>query len=64
MTQDLVTVKDIATRLGFSPWAVRRWQRDVPNFPGEEMKVGGTGIYLYDWRKIEKWARETGRYPD
>lgn len=58
-TCDPVGSDDIANRLGFKRDTVKMWRhRGV--FPAPRWTVSGRPCW--NWRDVEKWARDTGRF--
>lgn len=56
---DLVGPHEIAGRLGVKVTTVHQWrQRDL--LPEPEAVISGVPVWL--WEVIEKWAKETGRW--
>jgi hypothetical protein len=57
---DLVGTVDIAKRLGAKQYkVVNEWVRRYPDFPAPLATI--SGVRVWDWRDIERWARRTGR---
>ena len=67
--QNLVGIPEIASRLGVSRRTVSTWRYRHKNppgpprapFPDELMLVSGRPVW--DWAKVEQWAKTTGRLP-
>ena len=56
----LVGAAEIAERLGVKrPHLIHDWRRRYPEFPRPIVEL--IGILLWDWRDVERWARETAR---
>lgn len=55
---DPVGVLEIAERLGVKPQTARMW-RTRKLLPAPEWTVSGQPAW--DWKTIQKWARETNR---
>ncbi len=56
--EDIVGMGDIATRVGVTPYAVRKWRERFNDFPAAIANVGsdGTGAAMvWDWTMIEKF---------
>ncbi len=58
---ELVDIADIAERLEVTKNTVYQWgrRRDSSGFPLPTIRKAG--FPLWDWKVIEKWAKETGR---
>ena len=57
---NLVGSREIATRLGAqSHRIVDQWRRRYPDFP-EPLAIV-SGVRVWDWPDIERWAKRTGR---
>jgi hypothetical protein len=60
MACDPVGTVEIAERLNVTRSAVDAWRtRPGRGFPDPKWTVGGRPAW--DWRDIEKWAKQTGR---
>jgi predicted DNA-binding transcriptional regulator AlpA len=57
---DLVIAVDVAKRLGISPQRVNVLAAG-PGFPKPLGKLGRSAVWR--WSSIERWARDTGRFP-
>ena len=56
----LVGAAEIAERLGIKrPHLIHDWRHRYPEFPKPIVEL--IGILLWDWRDVERWARETER---
>lgn len=56
--EDLVGMGDIATRVGVTPYAVRKWRERFTDFPTPVANVGsdGTGAAPgWDWVMVERF---------
>ncbi len=56
--EHLVGMGDIATRVGVTPHAVKKWRERFTDFPSEIANVGsdGTGAAMvWDWVMVEKF---------
>lgn len=58
---DPVGLADIAARLKRPKITVRKW-REKGELPDAEAEVSGMPVWR--WVTIEKWARKTGRLPE
>ena len=70
-TNDLVSIQEIARRLGLSPltitqyrWGTNKTTETGPGshnvgFPPEDLNLEGNPIW--EWVQVAQWARETGR---
>lgn len=59
--RDLVNASDIATRVGVSREAVRKWaQRD--DFPSEVDIVGSDAMKVWAWTQILTWLKDVRHY--
>lgn len=58
---NLVGTKEIAERLGVKRHQlVHDWRRRYPDtFPQPVAKV--SGVLVWSWTDVERWARQTGR---
>jgi len=57
---NLVGTAEIARRLGVKQHrVVNEWLRRYPDFPKPLAVV--SGVRVWDWPDIERWARQTGR---
>lgn len=59
---DLVSISDIASRLGRARESVRAWvvgSRGPKDFPSP-MTVIGDGIRVWDWPSVNQWLKRTG----
>lgn len=59
MALDLVGLKEAAERLDRPRITVRMWRKTDPTFPEPDVTIGAGPIW--QWKRIEKWARQTGR---
>jgi hypothetical protein len=58
--EQLVGTKEIAERLRIKrPHLVHDWRRRYTDFPEPLARV--SGVILWLWPDIERWARRTGR---
>jgi predicted DNA-binding transcriptional regulator AlpA len=56
----LVGAAEIAQRLNVKrPHLIHDWRRRYPEFPKPIVEL--TGILLWDWREVERWAQDSGR---
>ena len=56
----LVGASEIAQRLNVKrPHLVHDWRRRYPDFPKPVVEL--TGILLWDWQDVERWATKTKR---
>ena len=56
----LVGTTEIAKRLGVKrPHLIHDWRRRYSDFPKPLARV--SGVVLWDWRDVERWAKRTGR---
>ncbi len=57
----LVGTAEIAERLGVKrPQVVHDWRRRYREFPKPIAEV--SGVHVWNWPDVERWARATGRY--
>ncbi|MGE0795470.1 MAG: DNA-binding protein [Acidimicrobiia bacterium] len=57
---DLVGTQEIAARLGVQrPQVVHDWRRRHSAFPQPLARV--SGVWIWSWREVAAWARDTGR---
>lgn len=56
---DLVSMSEIAERAGVAKITVRKWRERNLGFP-EPLKTLTIGP-VWEWTKVEKWLRATGR---
>lgn len=71
---ELVGPAEIAKELGVtqqavSAWIARKWPIGTPGKPPADLKrpkapklvARVSGVPIYKWRDVERWAQETGR---
>lgn len=57
-----VGVGDIAARCNVGKSTVSNWLTRHPDFPPPLFVVGNGLTHIFDWREVEDWARQHGKY--